>query len=76
MQEMGISFLFTGTENDDLTVLHAIMSFDSMDVIKKFGLMRVLTETRREVGAVIESGDIIFVSDDNFTNYPAAFIKN
>ena len=42
MQEMGISFLFTGTENDDPTMLHAIMSFDSMDVIKKFGLTRIL----------------------------------
>ena len=42
MQKMGISFLFTGTENDDPTMLHAIMSFDSMDVIKKFGLTRIL----------------------------------
>ena len=73
---MGISFLFTGTEKDDPTKLHAIMHFDSMDVLKKFGADEDLTETRREAGAVIEGGDMIIVSDDNFTNYPAAFIKN
>ena len=44
--------------------------------IKKFGADEDITETRRESRAVIESGDMIIVSDDNFTNYPAAFIKD
>ncbi len=39
---MGIPFLFTGTEKDDPTKLHAIMCFDSMDVLKNLGLMRSL----------------------------------
>ena len=39
---MGISFLFTGTEKNDPTKLHAIMHFDSMDVLKNLGLMRIL----------------------------------
>ena len=73
---MRIPFLFTGTEKDDLTKLHAIMRFDSMDVLKKFGADEDLTETRRESRAVIESGNMIIVFDDSLTNYPAAFIKN
>ena len=39
---MGISFSFTGTEKDDPTKLHAVMRFDSMDVLKNLGLMRIL----------------------------------
>ena len=35
-----------------------------------------LTEKRREAGAVIESAQMTPISDDYFTNYPDAFIKN
>ena len=73
---MGISFLFAGTEKDDPTKLHAVMRFDSMDVLKQFGADEALTEIRREAGAVIESGVMTIISDDFFTNYPEAFVKN
>ena len=40
LEEMGISFLFAGTERDDPTKLHAAMRFDSLDVLKGLELMR------------------------------------
>ena len=76
LSAMGISFLFAGTEKDDPTKLHAVMRFDSMDVLKQFGADEALTEIRREAGAVIESGVMTIISDDFFTNYPEAFVKN
>ena len=56
INEMGIKFLFAGTEKDDPTQLHAIMLFPSMEVLQAFGANEELTEIRREAGAVIESG--------------------
>ena len=76
INEMGIKFLFAGTEKDDPTQLHAIMLFPSMEVLKAFGANEELTETRREAGAVIESGVMTPISEDYFTNYPDAFIKH
>ena len=76
IREMGIKFLFAGTEKDDPTQLHAIMMFPSMEVLQAFGADEELTEIRRQAGAVIESGVMTPISEDYFTNYPDAFIKH
>ena len=75
LEEMGISFLFAGTERDDPTKLHAAMRFDSLDVLKRFGADEKLTSERREAGVVIESGSFTLLSDDFMTNYPEPFMK-
>ena len=54
LSEMGVKFLFAGTERDDPTQLHAIMMFPSMEVLQAFGTDEELTEIRRQGGAVIE----------------------
>ena len=74
--EMGIKFLFAGTEKDDPTQLHAIMMFPSMEVLQAFGADEELTEIRRQGGAVIETGVMTPISEDYFTNYPDAFMKH
>ena len=76
INEMGIKFLFAGTEKDDPTQLHAIMMFPSMEVLQAFGADEELTEIRRQGGAVIETGVMTPISEDYFTNYPDAFIKH
>jgi hypothetical protein len=52
------------------------MMFPNMEAIQAFRDDEELTEKRREAGAVIESGVMTPISDDYFTNYPDAFIKN
>ena len=76
LNEMGIKFLFAGTEKDDSTQLHAIMLFTSNEVLQAFGADEELTETRRQAGAVIETGVMTPISEDYFTNYPDAFVKH
>ena len=76
LNEMGIKFLFAGTEKDDPTQLHAIMLFPSMEVLQAFGSDNELTEIRRQAGAVIETGVMTPISEDYFTNYPDAFVKH
>ena len=74
--EMGVKFLFAGTEKNDPTQLHAIMMFPSMEVLKAFGADEELTAIRRQGGAVIETGVMTPISEDYFTNYPDAFVKH
>ena len=76
LNEMGIKFLFAGTEKDYSTQLHAIMLFPSMEVLQAFGADEELTEIRRQAGAVIETGVMTPISEDYFTNYPDAFVKH
>ena len=76
MQELGIKFLFAGTEKDNPNQLHAIMIFPNMEAIQAFGGDEELTEIRRQAGAVIESGVMTPISGDYFTNYPEAHIKH
>ena len=76
INEIGIKFLFAGTEKDDPNQLHAIMLFPSMEVLQAFGANEELTEIRREAGAVIESGIMTPISSDFFTNYPDAVIEH
>ena len=74
--EMGVKFLFAGTEKDDPNQLHAIMLFPSMEALQSFGANEELTEIRRKAGAVIESGIMTPISGDYFTNYPDAVIEH
>ena len=76
LEEHGIKFLFTGTEKENPDQLHVVMMFPNMEALQAFGADEELTEKRREAGAVIESAVMTPISDDYFTNYPDAFIKN
>ena len=76
IKEMGIKFLFAGTEKNDPTQPHAIMMFPSMEVLQAFGSDAELTEIRRQGGAVIESGVMTPISEEYFTNYPDAHMKH
>ena len=76
LEEHGIKFLFAGTEKEHPDQLHVIMMFPNMEALQAFGADEELTEKRREAGAVIESAQMTPISDDYFTNYPDAFIKN
>ena len=76
MAEMGMQFLFAGTEKNDPTKLHAVMKFDSVEAMQAFGADEELTETRRQAGAVIESGVMTPISDEFFTNFPDAFMRH
>lgn len=76
MAGMGMQFLFAGTEKGDPTKLHAVMKFDSVEAMQAFGADKELTETRRQAGAVIESGVMTPISDEFFTNFPEAFMQH
>ena len=76
LEEHGIKFLFAGTERENPEQLHVVMMFPNMEAIQAFRDDDELTEKRKEAGAVIESGVMTPISDDYFTNYPDAYIKN
>lgn len=76
LKELGIKFLFAGTEKDDPNQLHAIMMFPSMETLHTFGADQELTEIRRQAGAVFESVVMTPISGDYFTNCPDAFMKH
>ena len=74
MEEMGMVMLFAGVQKDDPTKLHAIMKFPDLEALQAFGANEELTEQRRQAGAVIESGVMTMISEDEFfTNFPAPF---
>ena len=74
MEEMGMVMLFAGVQKDDPTKLHAIMKFPDLEALQAFGANEELTEQRRQAGAVIESGIMTIIADDEFiTNFPAPF---
>ncbi len=50
------------------------MKFDSVEAMKAFGPAEELTETRRQAGAVIESGVMAPISDEFFSNFPEPLI--
>ena len=76
LEQHGIKFLFAGTEKENPDQLHLVMMFPNMEAIQTFRNDEELTEKRREAGAVIESGVMTLISDDYFTNYPDAFVKD
>ena len=62
---MGMQFLFAGTEKNDATKLHTVIKFESFEAMQAFGADKELTETRRQAGAVIESGVMTQISDNS-----------
>ena len=76
MAGMGMQFLFAGTEKDDATKLHTIIKFESVEAMQAFSADEELTETRRQAGAIIESGVMTPISSEFFTNYPETFIQH
>ena len=76
MAEIGMQFLFAGTEKNDPTKLHTVIKFESAEAMQAFGDDNELTEIRRQAGAVIESAVMTLISDNFFTNYPVAFMKH
>ena len=76
MAGMGMQFLFAGTEKNDSTKLHTIIKFSDADAMQAFGADEELTETRRQAGALIESGVMTPISEEFFTNFPEAFIQH
>ena len=74
MAEMGMVMIFAGVQKDDPTKLHAIMKFPDMAAFQAFGSNQELTEERRQAGAVVESGIMTMISEDEFfTNFPEPF---
>ena len=74
MEEMGMVMLFAGVQKDEPTKLHAIMKFPDLEALQAFGANEELKEQRRQAGAVIESGIMTIIADDEFiTNFPAPF---
>ena len=76
MDEMGMVMLFAGVQKDDPTKLHAIMKFPDIEAFQAFGANKELTEERKQAGAVVESGIMTMISEDDFfTNFPEPFLK-
>ena len=76
MNDMGMVMLFAGVQKDDPTKLHAIMKFPDMAAFQAFGSNEELTKERSEAGAVVESGVMTMISDDEFfTNFPESFVS-
>ena len=76
MNDMGMVMLFAGVQKDDSTKLHAIMKFPDMAAFQAFGSNEELTKERSEAGAVVESGVMTMISDDEFfTNFPESFVS-
>ncbi len=76
MAEMGMQFLFSGTDKNESTKLQTVIKFESVEAMQAFGADKELTETRRQAGAVIESGVMFPILDNFLTNYPHAFIQH
>ena len=76
MDEIGMVMLFAGVQKDDPTKLHAIMKFPDMEAFHAFAANEELTEERKKAGAVVESGVMTMISDEDFfTNFPEPFLK-
>ena len=76
LAEIGMQFLFAGTQKNDPTKLHTVIKFASFEAMQAFGADKELTETRRQAGAAIESGVMPPISDNFLTNYPHACIQH
>ena len=76
MAEMGMQFLFTGTDKNDPTKLHIVIKFESAEAMQAFGIDKEPIETRRQGGVVIESGVMTPISDNFFTNDPYTFMQD
>ena len=77
MDEMGMVMLFAGVQKDDPTKLHTIMKFPDMEALQAFGVNEELTEERKRAGAVVETGVMTMISEnDFFTNFPEPFLSD
>lgn len=77
MDEMGMVMLFAGVQKDDPTKLHTIMKFPNMEALQAFGANEELTEERKKAGAVVETGVMTMISEnDFFTNFPEPFLSD
>jgi hypothetical protein len=77
MDEMGMVMLFAGVQKDDPTKLHTIMKFPDMEALQAFGTNEKLTEERKKAGAVVETGVMTMISEnDFFTNFPEPFLSD
>ncbi len=47
MAEMGMQFLFAGTEKNDPTKLHTVIKFESAEAMQAFSADKELTETHQ-----------------------------
>ena len=59
-----------------LTKLHTIIKFENIEAMRAFGADKELTEARRQLGAVVESGVMTPISGEFFTNHPDAFMQH
>ena len=76
LKEHRIKFLFAGMQKADPTKLHVVIEFPNIEAVQAFRDDEELTERRREAGAVIDSGVMIPISREYFTNYPDAHMKH
>jgi hypothetical protein len=51
------------------------MQFPNMEALQTFKDDKELAEKRSEAGAVVESAEMIPISEEHFTNYPDAYTK-
>ena len=72
MKAIGMSMLVAGTAKADPTSLNLVMTFETMEGLEKFRTDEALTARRVEAGAVLETAVMTMLSDDYFTNFPAA----
>jgi hypothetical protein len=50
------------------------MKFPDLEALQSFGANEKLTEQRRQAGALIETGVMTMIAEDEFlTNFPAPF---
>ena len=76
LKELGIKFVFAGTQKDDPTKLYTVVQFPTMEALQAFKDDKGLAEKRREAGAVVECAVMTPISDEYLTNYPDAYIKH
>ena len=75
MDKIGMVLLFAGVQKDTTTKLHTIMKFPDIAAFQAFGSNEELTEERRQAGAVVESGVMTMISEEEFfTNFPEPFV--
>ena len=74
MEKLGMVMLFAGVQKDDPTKLHVIMKFPDLEALQAFNANEELTEERRQAGAVIESGIMTVMAEEEvLINFPAPF---
>ena len=68
LQEMGVSFLFAGTEKNNPSQLISIIRFDNVKTVKKFITDISLREASHKAGIIIESEVLTYIPNKEFIN--------